>query len=104
MPPLPLSAQRDQADLYIVPVTPVHYITERIQPGLEAPEYLSTLLVVVQVGGNPGDIDTTNLGGNIGEKSDTELSYPLPLLRGVTPQVGFCQFKPVSMNFDLKVR
>ena len=72
-PPLPLRTQRDQAELYLMLVTLVCYITGRIQTDLGISEYFPTLLVVVQVGGNPGDIDTTNLWGNKGKKSDTEL-------------------------------
>lgn len=76
MPALPLRTQTDQAELYLMLVTPVCYITERIQTDLETSEYLPTLLVVVQVGDNPGDVETANLQGNKVKKSTTELSCP----------------------------
>lgn len=78
MLPLPLRTQRHQAEIYVMLVPPVRYITERVQTDLETSEYLPTLLVVVQVGYNPGDIDTTNLWGNKGKKSAAELSCLLP--------------------------
>lgn len=68
-PPLSSWTQRDWVELYLTLVTPVHYITERIQTDLETSGYLPTLPVVVQVGGNTGDTDTTNLQGNKGKKS-----------------------------------
>lgn len=46
--------------------------TERTQTDLETSEYLPTLLVVVQVGGNTGDIDTANLQWNKGKKTAAE--------------------------------
>lgn len=55
VPPLPLWTQRPGRAL------PHAGHTERTQTDLETSEYLPTLLVVVQVGGNTGDIDTANL-------------------------------------------